>query len=413
MPSNTLDSSKQSWQALEAHYASLFNDSKLMRFFAPGRVNLIGEYTDFNGGLVLPCAIQLGTYLIIQENTSNSVSFNSMNCPETISIPIEELKKLSISHSDYAWANYPIGILKEFSNHLKTGLDFYFSGNIPLGSGLSSSASIEMVTAFALNTLCNTQHSLTDLALLCQDAENQFIGLQCGIMDMYSIAHGKSGCAMMINCEQCTHSNISLNMEDLAWLIINSKKSRQLSESKYNERNQECQKALAILNKTRQLNNLCQLPFSELAQAKQEITDAGIYKRLHHVVSEHQRVIDCQHAMQNSDWNKVAELMNASHQSLSEDFEVSGETLNTLVTISQQTDGVLAARMTGAGFGGCTINLIKKDKLDSIIDNIKSLYGSASHLNAEFYIAEASQGVHQYLRELDFEDQDSGDQEHA
>jgi len=392
---------KNNFSKLKNHYEPLFDTKKEnSTFFAPGRVNLIGEYTDFNGGLVLPCAIQYGTYLIVQSRNDQSFHFHSMNCPETVDISIDILKKLTIKEEKYAWCNYPLGILKQFENKLSTGFNFFFYGNIPLGSGLSSSASIERVTAFALNTILNEQYSLTNLAQLCQHAENQFIGLHCGIMDMYSIAHGQADHAMMINCENNTHTYTPIEMGALSWLIINSNKTRKLSESKYNKRNQECQQALSILNLTRKLDNLCQLPIGELKQARDEITDNVIYKRLHHVVTEHQRVNDCHIALKNNQWGKVAELLNASHQSLSKDFQVSGEILDKLVAISLDTEGVMAARMTGAGFGGCTINLISKKHESSIIKTIKKNYKSATGLDADFYISQASQGTHEFTQDI-------------
>lgn len=389
------------FSTLKKHYQHLLSPKqKPLAFFAPGRVNLIGEYTDFNGGLVLPCAIQNGTYLMLQARTDDNFHFYSINCPETPRINLTQLLATQTKQKNYAWANYPLGILKQFENKLSTGFDFFYYGNIPLGSGLSSSASIEMVTAFALNTLCKTNNSLTDLALLCQRAENQFIGLQCGIMDMYSIAHGKANHALMINCESLSHVDSKLDMGEYAWLIVNSNKMRQLSESKYNERHQECQQALSILNLTRQLDNLCQLPVTELTQAKKEISDNTLYKRLMHVVSEHQRVIDCHLAIHNKQWKTVAELMNASHQSLSQNFAVSGEILDTLVDISQKTPGVLGARMTGAGFGGCIILLIQKEQEARIIENIQKKYLSDTTRQADFYSVCAAQGVHQFMQDI-------------
>lgn len=385
---------------LKHNYRSLLKtDNEHFAFFAPGRVNIIGEYTDFNGGFVLPCAIQNGTYLIVQTRADQEFHFHSMNCPETVTLSINTLRSIKNKQAHYAWANYPLAVVKQFENELNSGFDFFYYGNIPLGSGLSSSASIEMLTAFALNTLLNTKHSLTELALLCQRAENRFIGVQCGIMDMYSIAHGKNAQAMMINCEKMQHTDTTLTMNVYSWLIINSNKKRQLSESKYNERFQECQAALRILNLTRNLDNLCQLPFEQLKQAQREITDPLIFKRLHHVVSEHQRVLACQAAMQKQDWQTVATLMNASHQSLSEDFEVSGDILDTLVSISQQTPSVLAARMTGAGFGGCVILLIVKAQEASIIKNIEENYFIQTNLHADFFPALASHGVQQLPQE--------------
>ncbi len=371
------------------------NGENTRYFFAPGRVNLIGEYTDFNGGFVLPCAIQYGTYLIVHNNSVGKYRFYSGNCPEAPQISLDQLKSLDSKQKSLAWANYPIGVLKAFENEIDQGLDFYFYGNIPLGSGLSSSASIEVLTAYALHKLFDTSHSLKDLALLSQRAENQFIGLNCGIMDPYSIALGESDKALMIECQKETHQSLALDMGELAWMIIDSRKSRQLHESKYNERAQECQSALTALQQAHKLNQLCQLTPEQFERSQHLIKDPIVKKRARHVIHEHQRVLDAAQCFESQDWQKLAELLKLSQQSLSQDFEVSGEVLDSLVKITQNAPGVLGSRMTGAGFGGCTISLIKKEAFHDIQASVKEAFLKASGFEAKFYIAEASQGVHE------------------
>lgn len=389
------------FNTLEQHYASKLARQESEKFFAPGRVNLIGEYTDFNGGLVLPCAIDLGTYLILAPTDQEGFGFFSMQEPEEIHISKQELVQTKQKQTNWAWANYPIAVLKHFEETLlkrQGGFDFFFYGNLPIASGLSSSACIEVLTAFALKTVLASKHSLTDIARLAQAAENHFIGVQCGIMDQYAIAHGLQQHALLIDCQQVSHKNIAMPMleKGYQWLIINSNKARQLSESKYNERRQECDKALALLQDKYSMKQLCDFPFKEIDKLAQELKNELLFRRAHHVISEQQRVIDFATALANFEVKKLGELMNASHQSLSQDFEVSGEILDELVNISQNSEGVVGARMTGAGFGGCIINLIEADKSENIIKNISQQYQTRCGLNADFHITQASRGVHHY-----------------
>lgn len=388
------------FNTLEQHYASKLARQESERFFAPGRVNLIGEYTDFNGGLVLPCAIDLGTYLILVPTKKQEFAFFSMQEPEEVRISKQQLMQTSHKQAAWAWANYPIAVLKHFETVLLEhpgGFDFFFYGNLPVASGLSSSASIEVLTAFALKSTLDTKHSLRDIALLTQAAENHFIDVQCGIMDQYAIAHGLEQHALLIDCQQVSHTDIAMPMLEngYQWLIINSNKTRQLRESKYNERRQECDEALALLQNKYSLEQLCDFPFAHINKLEQELNKELLFRRARHVISEQQRVLDFATALANAEVEKLGELMNASHQSLKKDFEVSGDILDELVKISQNTEGVVGARMTGAGFGGCTINLVEADKSETIIQHIGESYQERCGLNADFYLAKASRGVHQ------------------
>ncbi|MGE5424795.1 MAG: galactokinase [Syntrophothermus sp.] len=357
-------------------------------YFAPGRVNLIGEHTDYNGGYVLPCAIQFGTYLLIRRNQDNTIRLASMNFFEKGEILLDKpLEKQSTR-----WFNYPLGVLAQFEKQgLKlTGLDLLFYGDIPNGAGLSSSASIEMATAFAVDSLMQLQYSLTELAKFSQLAEHEFAGVMCGIMDQFAVAMGKKDHAVFLNTETLEYKQVPVILEGYDLIIINSNKQRGLADSKYNERVAECRKAVAAIGG---ITNLGQVSFMQFFKNQNIIEDETIRKRARHVISENQRVLNSVKCLSENNILEFGALMNASHESLRDNYEVTGIELDTLAEEAWAQKGCIGARMTGAGFGGCTVNIVKKENTKDFIRVVGEKYQSRIGLKADFYLAEIGDGV--------------------
>jgi len=362
-------------------------------FFSPGRVNLIGEHTDYNGGYVFPCALSYGTYLAARITGTESVKFASVNFDFTAEIPPGKLTK-KVGNE---WVNYPLGVVDEFSKigvEITGGIDLLFSGNIPDGSGLSSSASIETVTGFFINKLFgNSQLNLIELAKLCQRAENNFVGVNCGIMDQFAVSVGKVNHAIFLNCDTLDYELVPLKLEGLKIIISNTNKKRQLADSKYNERRGECEQAVEDLNKAKPVKNLGELSLSEFEEIANFISSDIVRKRARHVVSEDQRCIDAVDALKAENMVRFGELMNSSHDSLKDDYEVTGVELDTLVEEARKIEGVLGSRMTGAGFGGCTVSLVKEEAVDAFIEQVGKNYEQKTGFKPEFYVADVGDGV--------------------
>lgn len=357
---------------LQQQFNSLYGKDATETYFSPGRVNLIGEHIDYNGGLVMPCAITFGSYLLVAPNNENVFRFKSLNFEEQAEVPL---------HADHKkigefWYNYPVGVISYFQNDGKDlqGLDLLFYGDIPIGSGLSSSASIEVVTAFALNDLFNAGYSKLELVKLSQAVENKFIGVNCGIMDQFAVAFGEKDKALMLNCDTLDYQAVDSNLGNYLLAIINTNKPRKLAESKYNERVQECQTALAALKQELNINYLCDINAETFKQYKHLITDAVVQGRAKHVVEENERVKLAAKALSNNNLIEFGHLMYASHQSLRELYEVSGVELDTVVDYAKTNPNVAGARMTGAGFGGCAIALVKKDAFDQFSEEVTAYY---------------------------------------
>ncbi len=349
-----------------------FNKEPENAWFSPGRVNLIGEHIDYNGGLVMPCAITFGTYLLVSPNDDNLFRFRSLNFEDKLDIP---LKSNYIKTGD-SWFNYPLGIIEYFlkDGHKLRGLDMLFYGDIPIGSGLSSSASIEVVTAFALNELLGSGYTKLDLVKLSKSVENNFIGVNCGIMDQFAVAFGEKNKALMLNCDTLDYQAVDSNLGEYVLAIINTNKPRKLAESKYNERVQECQAALTLLKQELDINYLCDIDTATFNKYSHFITDEVIKKRAQHVIEENDRVKLAAAALSNNDLNDFGSLMYASHDSLRDLYEVSGKELDSIVEYSKTDTNVAGARMTGAGFGGCAIALVKGDAFDSFSRNVIAYY---------------------------------------
>ncbi len=362
-------------------------------FFSPGRVNLIGEHTDYNGGYVFPCALSYGTYLLARETVSPYVKLTSLNFDFTTSI---HLNKLSEKVGN-EWVNYPLGVMDEFKKtglSLSNGLELLFYGNIPNGAGLSSSASIETVTAFMVKSLFGLHElELKEMALLCQRAENNFVGVNCGIMDQFAVSFGKKDHAIFLNCDTLDHELVPLRFNGLKLVISNTNKQRQLADSKYNERRGECETAVAELNSVKPIRNLGELSLAAFEEIADHIRDKTVRRRARHVVSEDQRCIDAVAALKEGDMVGFGKLMNGSHDSLHEDYEVTGKELDTLVDEARKIDGVLGSRMTGAGFGGCTVSLVREASVDPFIHRVGQEYEKRMGLKAGFYVADVGDGV--------------------
>ncbi len=367
------------------------NKNELFVYFAPGRVNIIGEHTDYNGGFVLPCALSFGTYLLIRKSKNNQIDFFSTNFDFSADIPINKLKK----KINGEWVNYPLGVINQFIKKGKDiqGIEMLFSGNIPNGAGLSSSASIELVTSFAINELFEYGYDIIELIKLSQKAENEFVGVNCGIMDQFAVGKGKKNHALFLNCETLKYVQIPFNLHDYKLIIANTNKKRGLTDSKYNERVAECKKALKFINKKLSIKNLGELSIETFEEIQDVIPDEVIRRRAEHVVSEDYRVLEAVKALENNDIKTLGKLMNDSHDSLKINYEVTGFELDTLVYEARKLTGVIGSRMTGAGFGGCTVNLVRKNNVDEFCEKVGERYKKITGLNAEFYLPEIGDGV--------------------
>jgi len=377
-------------QELEHRFEELYGRKAEHLFFAPGRVNLIGEHTDYNGGLVFPCALSFGTYLLMAKRNDAKTRFASLNMEYAGTID-----ETAFTDKPSEWIKYPLGVMKEFADrgYNVWGYDLLYYGNIPNGAGLSSSASIEVVTAMMLNDLLQTGLGMVELVKISQKAENVYVGMNCGIMDQFAVGMGKAGHAIALDCASLEYRYVPLNMEGYKLVIANTNKKRGLADSKYNERRSECDKAVAAISAVHKINYLCELSEEEFGKYSSLIPDETVRRRARHAVTEHQRVIKAIQALQAGELETFGQLMNASHQSLKEDYEVTGIELDTLAEESQRLAGVLGSRMTGGGFGGCTVSLVEAGKADQYIRQIGKIYRDKVNLEATFYIADVSEGA--------------------
>ena len=362
-------------------------------YFAPGRVNLIGEHTDYNGGHVFPCALTLGTYAVARKREDRLLRLYSKNF-EDKGILTLSLEQLEYRRED-SWANFPKGViwaLKREGHRIEQGMDILYYGNLPNSSGLSSSASIEVLTGFILRDLFRLNLNMMELALLCQYAENKFIGVNCGIMDQFAVAMGKKGQAIFLDTADLSFEYAPLQLESSKIVIINTNKKRGLENSKYNERRRECETALAELKEVLQINSLGELTNEQFEQYKHHIKDPVHRRRAKHAVYENQRTIRAVQALRDNDIELFGRLMLQSHESLREDYEVTGIELDTIVESAMRQKGVFGARMTGAGFGGCAVTIVKESCLEAFIQAVGSDYLERIGYEAGFYIVEAGDG---------------------
>lgn len=377
-------------------FAELFGSADLARFyFSPGRVNLIGEHTDYNGGHVFPCALTIGTYGAARRREDRLIHFYSMNLDRfgVVEVSLDDLSY----NSKYNWANYPLGVVWAFAEKgypLESGFDMVIWGNIPNGSGLSSSASLEVLTGVILTDLFGiTDLNMTDLALIGQYSENNFNGCNCGIMDQFAVAMGKKDNAIFLDTSTLKFEYAPIELEDAKIIITNSKVKHSLVDSAYNDRRQECADALAALQMELDIESLGDLSPADFEANKGLITDPVQLKRAKHAVYENQRTIDAVAALQAGDINRFGELMNQSHISLRDDYAVSCDEIDILVDLAWKIPGVIGSRITGGGFGGCTVSIVKNDSVDTFIENIGTAYKEKVGHEAEFYTVQIGDGA--------------------
>ena len=375
-------------------FEEVFGDLEGVKvFFAPGRVNLIGEHTDYNGGHVFPCALTIGTYAVARKRNDRKLRFYSMNFENlgVLESSIDGLKP----EKEADWTNYPKGVMWAFGERgfeIPCGMDILLNGNIPNGSGLSSSASVEVLTGFILRDFFGFDVSNQDLALIGQFSENNFNGVNCGIMDQFAIAMGKEDHAIFLDTADLSYTYAPVMLEVAKIVIACSNKKRGLGDSKYNERRSECETALAELQKVVEIKSLGELTEEAFEANKSAIKDEVRVKRAKHAVYENQRTLQAVAALQANDIAQFGQLMNASHVSLRDDYEVTGIELDTLVEEAWKVEGVIGSRMTGAGFGGCTVSIVKDEAIDSFIEKVGAAYEAKIGYAADFYVVEVGNG---------------------
>jgi galactokinase len=366
------------------------NEVPLHYYFAPGHINLIGEHIDYNGGYVFPAALSLGIYGMLRFRQDRMIALRSTNTSQVISLNLDG----PMIYSDMdGWGNYPKGIIKHLldGGFPLQGCDVLFSGNLPDGAGLSSSAALLVLTAFMLRHAHGDQNiNRVELATFCQRVENQFINVNCGIMDQFAVALGRKDCAILLDCKTLQYQYVPIQMQQHSLVIMNTNKKRELSESKYNHRRSECDRALAMLRKWRKVDYLCNATIEEVSTC---IDDPLLARRAHHVITEHRRVIKAVDMLQQGNITACGNLMTQSHLSLKDDYEVSGPELDAIVEAALKVPGCIGARMTGAGFGGCAIALVECERVEAFKQWVRNEYFQKTGLHPDFYVAGISDGV--------------------
>ena len=380
-------------QVLEKFKEVFGAEGEINVYFAPGRVNMIGEHTDYNGGHVFPAALTIGTYGVARKREDDKLRFYSMNFEQ---LGVLESSVIDLKPEKEAdWTNYPKGVMWAFGEKgmkVETGMDLLLFGNIPNGSGLSSSASVEVLTGYILSDMFGFDVTNQDLALIGQYSENKFNGVNCGIMDQFAIAMGKESHAIFLDTATLEYEYAPIKLENAKIVISCSNKKRGLGDSKNNERRSECETALAELQKVVDVKSLGELTEEEFEAHKDAIKDEVRKKRAKHAVYENQRTIKAVEALKNNDVKLFGQLMNASHVSLRDDYEVTGIELDTLVEEAWKVDGVIGARMTGAGFGGCTVAIVEERAIDDFIEKVGKAYEEKIGYAADFYVVELGDG---------------------
>ncbi|MDE5679258.1 MAG: galactokinase [Lachnospiraceae bacterium] len=375
-------------------FAEVFGDVEGVKlYFAPGRVNLIGEHTDYNGGHVFPCALTIGTYGVVRKRNDNKLRFYSANFDKlgVVESSLEDLKPCK----EAGWTNYPKGVMWAFGEKgmkIPCGMDFMLSGNIPNGSGLSSSASVEVLTGFVLRDLFGFEVSNQELALIGQFSENRFNGVNCGIMDQFAIAMGKAEHAIFLDTADLSYEYAPVKLAGAKIVIACSNKKRGLGDSKYNERRSECEEALRELQKVIDIKTLGDLDEEAFEANCSVIADEVRVRRARHAVYENRRTVKAVEALKGNDITLFGKLMNQSHVSLRDDYEVTGIELDTLVEEAWKVEGVIGSRMTGAGFGGCTVSIVKDEAIDNFIKQVGKAYKEKIGYEADFYVVEIGDG---------------------
>ena len=384
-------------EELKSAFEAAYHKTATDIFFSPGRVNLIGEHTDYNGGFVFPCALSFGTYLLMAPNNELKINFRSLNMEAVYSL---ELTQLTEPLPNKAWANYPLGVIAQFIKRgvaIEQGYDILFWGNVPAGAGLSSSAAMEVVTAFAFNELLGTGYDRTELAKIGQKAEHEFAGVMCGIMDQFASAQGKQDHAIYLNCDTLAFDLVPVKLEGIKVVVSNTHSPHHLDSGAYNDRVRQCQLAVQQISSVRPIKNLAELSQADFEQVEHAITDEVAHRRARHVVGEVQRTKDAVEALQQGNIALFGKLMTQSHISLRDDYEVTGLQLDSLAEAAWKVEGVLGSRMTGGGFGGCTVSLVRDEAIPTFIEQVGAEYTEKTGLKADFYIAEIGDGAHRVM----------------
>lgn len=366
----------------------------LRNFFSPGRVNLIGEHTDYNGGFVFPCALNIGTYAVVGEREDDVVRMYSLNFEDRGIIEFS-LKDISFKES-HDWANYAKGVmstLEEAGYHIDRGMDILFFGNIPNGAGLSSSASLEVLMGVLLDSIFSFNIDRVELVKFTQRSENNYIGVNCGIMDMFAVGMGKENSAILLDCNTLKYQYAPLTLDGISIVIANTNKRRGLADSKYNERRGECESALKKLQQKYSITSLGEMSKDQFLAGKELIGNDIWERRARHAVYENIRTQEAVQKLQKGDLEGFGKLMNESHISLRDDYEVTGKELDSLVEASWEAPGIIGSRMTGAGFGGCTVSLVKDRYVDDFIAQVSKEYTKATDLMADFYVVKVGDGA--------------------
>ena len=367
------------------------------KFFAPGRVNLIGEHTDHEGGFVFPCAINLGIYALAAKRNDKILRLYSMNFDEGIFTPFEiNIDEINNKVDVRSWVNYPLGVVSVLKKHgykFNYGADILYNGNLPGGAGLSSSAAIEVLTGKIFSELLDFNIDGVSMAKFSQEAENNFVGMNCGIMDQFAVSMGKKNHAVLLNCSTLEYSYAPLELENYKIVITNSNVPHSLAGSEYNLRRQQCEEALADIQQEKNISCLCELNQNELDEYSYCVKNPVNLRRAQHAVNENARAIRASQALKSGDLKTFGKLMNASHVSLRDDYQVTVPELDTLASLAWNFRGVMGSRMTGGGFGGCTVSIVENEKVDDFIKKIGDDYEKLCGRKADFYIIETSDGA--------------------
>ena len=394
-------------QEMQIAFEQAYGRKAEKMFFSPGRVNLIGEHTDYNGGCVFPCALSFGAWLLIAKNEEGVLRFHSLNMPQTYTIPISEIKP----QADRAWCNYALGCIDIISRRhpeakLESGYDLLYYGNVPAGAGLSSSAAMEVVTARAFTEemavsdrggypcgYTDEKAYRTELALIGQACEHEYAGVMCGVMDQFASAQGKKDHAIYLNCDTLEFEHVPVKLDGIKVVISNTHSPHHLDSGAYNDRVRQCHTAVEQISKVKPIKFLAELTPEDWEKVEGAITDPIAKKRARHVVGEVARTAEAVEALKKGDIKRFGELMTASHVSLRDDYEVTGKELDSLAEAAWQVKGVLGSRMTGGGFGGCTVSLVKDEAIDEFKRFVGAEYEKKTGIKADFYVAEIGDGV--------------------
>lgn len=378
--------------ALKSEFIRLYGEGETRIFHSPGRVNLIGEHIDYNGGYVFPCALDFGTFACVRKREDNKVNLASTSFDLKVTADLDNL----IYDEKDDWANYPKGVMKVMvdAGYKVGAMDILVSGNIPNGAGLSSSASLEVLTGVIINELFNNGTiDRVEIVKLSQKAENQFVGVNCGIMDQFAVGMGKKNKAILLDCSSLKYDYAEVNIANYSLVIMNTNKRRVLSESKYNERRAECDEALSILQKSKNIGALCELTVEEFNALAHNIEKENVRNRAKHAVYENERVKKAYDCLNKGELKEFGELLIQSHDSLKDLYEVTGKELDTLVYEAIKAPGCIGARMTGAGFGGCAIALVDKALLEDFIAQVKANYENIIGYAPDFYLSGIGEGA--------------------